>query len=70
MINENGWYKINGVKKFTVHYFYKDKPIHVLKHGSFEIDFSHRYPAKFNPCKRCLAILKAYSNIGLENRLI
>jgi len=73
---DNGWYRIlgncqNGRK--CVHYFFKDKPIHSLKTGLFkeEVDYSKIYVySEGRKCKKCLAILKAYSTIGLENRLV
>jgi len=65
---DNGWYRICG-STVTSHYFFDDKPIHLLKHGQFIIDFSKRYRSDYKTCARCVAILKAYPN-GLENRLI
>jgi len=65
---DNGWFRIVGVKRFTVHYFFNDLPIHVLKHGIYVTDCSKRYPSDYNHCKRCTEILRTYSKIGLQNR--
>jgi len=75
-IYDDGWYYIVGIKArrvCNVHYFFKDKPIHKLKYADCDIDYSTHYfiPEKDQRrCGRCLAILQAYSHIGLENRLI
>jgi len=70
MIYPNGWYRILG-SPATTHYFFKDKPLHIVKYGNFETDYSKIYvygSTKLgHQCKRCLAILTTYSNIGLEN---
>jgi len=66
---DNGWYRIIGGTCST-HYFFNDKPIHALKHGNFQTDYSRRYSCCFRPCKKCKEILQAYSKIGLANRLI
>jgi len=72
---DNGWYRINGMcrnGRKNTHYFFNDKPIHVIKHGLFkeEPDLTKRYLSAGRQCKICISILKAYSTIGLENRLI
>jgi len=74
-IYDNGWYFITGIKtrSCNCHYFYNDKPIHDLKQGNYITDYSRRhivYEANRRPCKTCINILKSYSKIGLENRLI
>jgi len=69
LIYDNGWYRIKGVKRKRSHYFFNDKPIHVLKHGKQEeIDYSQRFSFETLKCETCLVILRAYSKIGLENR--
>jgi len=69
MIFDNGWYRICGVKRKSSHYFFNDKPLHVLKHGNQdEIDSSKRYTFDKRKCERCMNILKAYAKIGLQNR--
>jgi len=74
-IYDNGWFRLTGLcrnGKKTAHYFFNDKPIHVLKTGLFkeEPDLTKRYSHNGYQCKICLNILQAYSKIGLENRLI
>jgi len=74
-ITDNGWYRVTGNcrnGRKTAHYFFNDKPIHVLTSGLFKdnIDFSNRYSNNGRKCKKCLLILKAYSTIGLQNRLV
>jgi len=70
MIHDNGWYRILG-STATIHYFFNDKPIHSVKYGNFETDYSRIYVYGIGrKCKKCIAILKAYSTIGLENRLV
>jgi len=73
MMYDNGWFRItgncrNGRKK--AHYFFNDRPIHVLTSGLFkeEPDFNLRYNSDGIKCKKCLNILNAYSKIGLQNR--
>jgi len=69
-IFDNGWYCIKS-STYICHYFFNDKPIHKLNHGLIgNTDYSKRYPADHKNCKRCIDILRAYSKIGLENRLI
>lgn len=70
-IYDNGWYRIIGIKSRSAgsHYFFNDLPIHLLNHGNFVTDYSKRYADNKRCCKKCLEILKAYSTIGLENRL-
>lgn len=68
-IYPDGWYRILG-STAIIHYFFKDKPIHAVKYGNFETDYSKIYVyGSGRKCKRCIEILSAYSNIGLENRL-
>jgi len=67
---DNGWYRVVGIQRNNAHYFFNDNPIHELRYSSYEADFGKIYPSHGRQCKRCIAILKAYSNIGLENRLI
>jgi len=75
-IYDDGWYYIVGIKARRIcntHYFFNDKPIHSLKYGGIETDYTKRYslPEKDQRhCGRCLTILQAYRHIGLENRLI
>jgi len=74
MIYPDGWFRVNGNcrnGRKSAHYFFKDKPIHVLTSGLFkeEPDYSQRYSNNGRKCKKCLNILSSYSNIGLENRL-
>jgi len=74
-IFDNGWFRITGLcrnGRKTAHYFFNDKPIHVLKDGLFKqgIEFDKRYSNNGRKCKKCLHILASYSNIGLENRLV
>jgi len=66
---DNGWYRIIG-GTCTTHYFFNDKPLHVLKHGNFETDYSKRYSCTYSCCKKCKFILGSYHRIGLANRLI
>jgi len=74
LIYDNGWFRVMGLsrngKKHT-HYFFNDKPLHTLKTGLFneEADFSKRYSSTVSKCKKCMIIIAAYSNTGLENRL-
>ena len=66
---DNGWYHIIGGQGGRhTHYFFNDKPLHVLNFGQFPIDCSKRYANECNKCKFCINILKAYSKIGLQNR--
>jgi len=73
-IYDNGWYRVTGNcrnGRKTAHYFFNDKPVHVLTSGLFkeEPNYSTRYSNRGRKCKKCLNILETYSNIGLENRL-
>jgi len=66
---DNGWYRIVGIKRKRSHYFFNDKPIHVLKYGNQElIDYSKRYSYDYRKCETCIIILKSYSD--LNNRPI
>lgn len=74
-IYDNGWFRVSGMtrnSRKTSHYFFNDKPIHVLSSGVFKqvVEFDKRYSNLSHKCKLCLNILKAYSTIGLENRLV
>jgi len=55
----------------SAHYFFNDKPIHILTDGVFkeEVDHSKRYGSNGRKCKTCSNILKAYSKIGIAERL-
>jgi len=69
-IYDNGWYRIVGITRSNTHYFFSDKPIHALKYAmGYSADFDKRYASNGRKCKRCINILKAYSKIGLQNRL-
>jgi len=65
---DNGWYRISG-STVTTHYFFNDTPLHILKHGGFQIDYSKRYANNYKHCLRCEQIIHAYRFIGLDNRL-
>jgi len=72
-IYDNGWYRVSGMCRNgqkLAHYFFNDKPIHVLTSGLFKdtIDFTNRHSNNGRKCKKCINTLEAYSKIGLENR--
>jgi len=74
-IYDDGWFRIIGYSRTgrkQAHYFFNDKPIHLIKSGSFkeEIDHSNRYSSNSKKCKVCLNIIESYRNIGLEHRCI
>jgi len=70
---DNGWFRVSGMtrnSRKTSHYFFNDKPIHVLSSGLFkqQVEYDKRYSNVTNKCKKCIIILHTYSKIGLENR--
>jgi len=73
---DNGWYFIIGMKyrrRSNCHYFFNDKLIHSTIGPWGSLDVSKRRFIKESEqkrCKKCLETLRAYSKIGLENRLI
>jgi len=73
MIYPNGWFRVSGMtrnSRKTSHYFFNDKPIHILTSGLFKqsVEYDKRYSNVSNKCKKCIIIIETYSNIGLENR--
>jgi len=73
MLYDNGWFRVSGMtrnSRKTAHYFFNDKPVHVLSAGLFkqEVEYDKRYSSRGRKCKKCLIIIETYSNIGLENR--
>jgi len=72
-IFDNGWFRVSGMTRNgrkTAHYFFNDKPIHILTTGLYKesIDHTLREISTGRKCKKCIIILETYSNIGLENR--
>jgi len=73
MIYPDGWFRVTGLTRNgrrTAHYFFNDKPIHILYNGLYKenVDHTARQFSTGRKCKKCIVILETYSNIGLKNR--